>query len=81
MERKIINILDNPESGTSGISSALQLTESTSSIAVEFGTLPSPVITIPSEEKPEVESEETFKEIIHRIIRRHKEVLNRLDEF
>lgn len=76
-----IELLENPEKGTAGISTALQLVESTGSASIQFGTLPGPIVMIPQEERPEESKrEETFTDTLHRIIRRHKEALDKLHE-
>ena len=76
-----IEILENPETGTAGLSSAFQLVESTSSVSIQFGTTPGPIVTFPVEEKPEVKRDETFREILRRSMERHRKTLDKLDEF
>jgi hypothetical protein len=77
-----IDIIENPEMGTAGISSAFQLVESTASSSIEFGTAPTCIVVMPQKEekKAEIRQEETFRETLHRVMRSHKEVLDRLDE-
>lgn len=79
---KVVELLENPEHGTAGISSAYQLVESSSSVGDEYGTSPSYYISFPSarEEKIKTRREETFGEKLHKLIRIHRDTLDRLDE-
>ena len=79
---KVVELLENPEHGTAGISSAYQLVESSSSVGGEYGTSPSYFISFPSarEEKIRKRREETFGERLHRLIRIHRDTLDKLDE-
>ena len=79
---KIVELLENPENGTAGISSAYQLVESSSSVGGEYGTSPSYYISFFSarEEKIQTRREETLGEKIHKLIRIHRDTLDKLDE-
>ena len=79
---KIVELIENPEHGTSGISSAYQLVESSSSVGSEHGTSPGYFISFPSarEEKVKTRREETLGEKLHRLIRVHRDTLDELDE-
>lgn len=80
-----VEILENPEIGTAGLSSAFQLVESTSSVSISFGTAPSYIILFPAEEKlrraGKVRQDETPREMFRRVIKMHRKALDKLNEF
>jgi len=65
---------------SAGLSSAMQLVETSSTSSILGGTVELPVYILPTPKKPETEREETITETIKKIIRRHKETLDRLAE-
>ena len=81
MSKQEIEIISFPETGTAGLSSHMQLVSSTSAFHMPFGTAPLPMVTFPTEKRDEEKRPETFREILRRIIKRHKEVLDKLDRY
>jgi len=77
---KEMDLLENPEMGTSGLSSAMQLVESTNSFTVQFGTVSSPIIITTFDTEPEGERPETFRETLKRVIKKHRTSLDALGE-
>jgi hypothetical protein len=77
---KEVEVLENPEMGTSGLSSALQLVESTNSFTVQFGTVTTPILIPIVENEIENRRLETFRETLKRVIKKHRASLNALDD-
>lgn len=77
---KVVELLENPEMGTSGLSSAMQLVESTNSFTVQFGTVSSPILIPTLEKAPEGERPETFGQTLKRVIKKHRKSLDALGD-
>ncbi len=78
---KVVDLLENPENGTAGISSAYQLVNSSSSVGGVSGTSPSYYFSFPSahEEKIVTRREDTLGERLHKLIRTHRDTLDKLE--
>ena len=70
--------LRNFDTGTAGLSSAMQLESSTSTCSLVPGTASMPQIIFPTEKKEINRREETRRETIRRVINRHRGTLDRL---
>ncbi len=78
---KEVDLIENPQMGTSGLSSAMQqLFESTSAFTLHFGTVSSPILIAIPDNKPERERPETFKDTLKKVIKKHRESLDALGD-
>jgi len=67
--------------GTAGLSSAMQLVSSTSSLSFNFGTAPMPLFVSPIEKKQIQRRDDTFNETLRQVIKKHRDTLDKLAEF
>jgi hypothetical protein len=76
IEEKEVKI--TPEMGTSGIASALQIGSSTSTYSFEMTTAPGSILVLHPLERTLQNGEETFKEILKKLTKKHRETLDSL---